>query len=231
MKAISIIFGIIFLCACPRSETNKTHSREKHEQENNLKKNKEQNPKERKHKDFVTNCHFDQLSKQFDVKLNVNFIYEDSAKINVIIIDKKTNNTIDSINIYSEYLMLPWMFGSCENVMSLTTGFNKEKEVVDNSPGDLIVADFNFDGLDDFAVAIDNGGNGGYIYQFYLQHTKGKFVIDKFLSEEMLRFPVTFDKKLQTLMTSVHANAYENCEIVYQLTGNDWRQISKKFVK
>lgn len=229
MKFISIVFGILSLYACQRSDTNNTHSKKKSEQENNFETIKEPNPN--KQKDFVTNCHFDQLSKQFDIKLNVNFIYEDSAIINVVIIDKKTNKTIDSISIFSEYLMLPWMYGGCENVMSVSTGYNKEKEVEDNSPGDLIIADFNFDGLDDFAVAIDNGGNGGYIYEFYLQHKKGNFVIDKFLSEEMLRFPVKFDKKRKTLITSVHANAYENCETEYHLKGNIWCQISKKFVK
>ena len=160
----------------------------------------------------------------------MNYITEDSAVIIVTTLNKKTDEIIDSIIVKSEYLMLPPMYGNCDDVRSYCTGFNKNKEVVDNCPGDFIVADFNFDGLDDFAVAVDNGGNGGYIYAFYIQNNSGRFLNDKYLTEEMLRFPVSFDKTNRTLMTSVHANVNQNNETVYQFSGGKWKRISSKLV-
>ncbi|MGJ8661747.1 MAG: XAC2610-related protein [Bacteroidota bacterium] len=178
-----------------------------------------------------TNCFFNQLSEQFNFKLNVNYITPDSATIYVTPISKNSNQIDDSIFIESEYVWLPPMYGECFDIRSFSTGFNSDKEVMDNCPGIFIVADFNFDKKDDFAVAVDNGGNGGYIYAFYLQTKNGAFKIDKFLTEEVLRFPVSFDSKSQTILTSVHANAYQNCETVYKISRGNWKVISRKLIE
>ncbi|KMQ69259.1 hypothetical protein ACM39_03950 [Chryseobacterium sp. FH2] len=39
----------------------------------------------------------------------------------------------------------------------------------------FIIKDFNFDGLEDFAIIWDNGGNGGELYEYYFQGKNGIF--------------------------------------------------------
>jgi hypothetical protein len=177
------------------------------------------------------NCYFNQLSDQFNVTLNGNYISEDTSYLFVVINEKLTKKRTDSIQVSGRWLIVPPMYANCEDVRSYTTGVNVHKEVFDNCPGDFIVADFNFDGLDDFAVAVDNGGNGGYIYSYYLQKRNKRFELDQFLSGTMERFPVSFNEKEKTLTTSVHANAYENCETIYQLKSGNWKETNRKFVK
>lgn len=226
MKIIQILYGLLCICSCEMSEENHVVSRENQQ---NQTTSEEKKTNFQSIEGISTNCYFDQLSNKFNFRLIVNYVSEDSAIIIVTTSNKRTDDIVDSIMIQSEYLMLPPMYGDCKDVRSYSTGFNKNKEVVDNCPGDFIVADFNFDGLEDFAVAVDNGGNGGYIYSFYNQNKMGRFENDQFLTEEMQRFPVLFDEKRQKLMTSVHANAYQNCETVYQLSSGGWKQISKTF--
>lgn len=177
------------------------------------------------------NCYFDKLSKQFNTKLEITRITEDSTQIIIEIFDKVSKNRMDKIIVETEWLMIPPMFENCDNVRSFTTGVNTEKEVIDNEHGDFIIADFNFDNLDDLAIAVDFGGNGGTIYSFYLQETNEKFRLDQYLSETMQRFPVAFDRKKKTLTTSVHANAYGNTETIYQFKNGQWKIIHQKFVQ
>lgn len=40
---------------------------------------------------------------------------------------------------------------------------------------DLIIKDFNFDGLEDFAFVWDNGGSSGKLYEYYFQDKNGNF--------------------------------------------------------
>lgn len=227
MKLLPILLILLCICSCDMSESKHVCKREKQPLQS---KTSLQESNKNSFKDLTTECYFDQLSSQFNFRLFVNYITEDSAVLTVTTSNKHVDKIIDSIIINSEYIMLPPMNGDCKDVRSYSTGFNQNKEIVDNSPGDFIVADFNFDGLDDFAVAVNIGGNGGYIYAFYIQNKKGKFLIDTFLSDKMLRFPVLFDKKKRTLMTSVHANTYQNCETKFQLTNGKWKVISSKLV-
>lgn len=230
MKHALFIFGIVFLCACEMKSEPKLPSLNSQQIDDTINDKPEKRQDLRQFDVPTTDCYFNQLSKQFNFRLNVRYHREDSAIIYVTTLHKKTDELIDSILIKSEYLMYPPMRGNCEDVRSYSTGHNEYKAIVDNSYGIFVVADFNFDQKDDFAVAVDNGGNGGYIYAFYLQTKNGGFVIDEFLSKEMLRFPETFDKNKQSLMTSVHANVEQNCETVYQLSGNTWKQTSQKLV-
>lgn len=181
--------------------------------------------------DSLNQCYYDKLSNQFNVSVEVNQINEDSSKISIAIFEKTSKKIIDRIDVNSQWLIIPPMFSDCQNVRSFSTGLNADKEIIDNEFGDFIVSDFNFDNLDDFAIAIDFGGNGGTIYSFYIQKANGKFELEKFLSEKMLRFPVSFDRKNETLTTSVHADAYGNSETVFQLRNGKWKQISEKYVK
>lgn len=176
----------------------------------------------------IFKCYHDNLSKQFDIDLKVKHT-EDSAAINISILDKKSLSMLTELNIQSGYLG-SLLFTKCNEVRSYTAGINKNKEVVDNSFGDFVVADFNFDGLDDLAVAIDMGGNGGYIYRYYLQTDKHGFNEDKFLSQTMIFFPTEFNKQNKTLKTIVHASAGSVCESKYKFYNGSWQEVERKFV-
>jgi hypothetical protein len=231
MKPILIIYSFILLLSCEtNSEVKSELGKGTTLRSDTATISKKTNAKVQT-KNHPINCYYDKLSKQFNSTIEINQINEDSSKIFIKIFDKDSKKMIDNIDIQTQWLIIPPMFANCQNVRSLSTGVNTDKEVIDNEHGDFIVADFNFDDLDDFAIAVDFGGNGGTIYSFYLQRANGKFELDQFLTETMLRFPVAFDRKEKTLTTSVHANAYENSETVYQLRNGKWKMIEEKFVK
>ncbi len=107
-------------------------------------------------------------------------------------------------------------FIDCKTVRSYSTGINKTSKAIDNDFGDLIIADFNFDNREDFAVKNDSGGNGGPTYNFYIQDKNKNFTIDKFLTTQMEFFPSKFITKSKRLVTYVHANAYQLSENIFE---------------
>jgi len=104
----------------------------------------------------------------------------------------------------------------CESVKSLVTMKNMNKEAIDNYHGDLIIADLNFDSLEDFAIIKDSGGNSGAIYNFYIQDSVGNFYLDYFLTGKMQFFPSIIDSEKGTLTTLVTISAIEQCKSVYK---------------
>lgn len=152
------------------------------------------------------------------------------CKITIKIKDKVSAKA-QSINIVCE-MIYEGSFEGNDTTMSYTTGFNKNRKIADNDYGDLVVADFNFDGREDLAVKKEEGGNGGPLYNYYLQDKDAKFVINDFLSNEMTFFPAEINAKRRTLMTLVHANAYQVSETIYRLDFKSakWKQISQRFI-
>jgi hypothetical protein len=155
----------------------------------------------------------------------------DSCVISVTITDKLHRRPPQLIQ-YSATHLANDAFSKCNAVRSYVTGTNQQAQVVDNDYGDLVVADFNFDGHDDFAVKLDSGGNGGPLYNFYLQKPSGQFALSSFLTEEMQFFPKRFDASRHTLTIVVHANYKQMRETTYQVnTQTDaWRQIRQRLV-
>ena len=103
---------------------------------------------------------------------------------------------------------------------------------MDNDYGSLIVADFNFDGREDVAIKNDSGGNGGPLYNYYLQNAKGIFVIDDFLTNTVQFFPSEINSLKKYLVTTVHATATQLSETTYRLdtaTGQ-WKKINQRFI-
>jgi hypothetical protein len=172
-------------------------------------------------------CYHNDLSIFYDIKTKIKRVETnpDSCIITVAVIDKKTKDTIQIIRLTSNSLFAD-CFINCKSVRSYTTKKNLDSLVVDNDYGDLIIADFNFDGKEDIAIKNNSGGNGGPTYDFYTQNTHNHFDIDKFLTQKVGFFPCEINKKDYTLITHVHANAYQYCSTTYKHNKitNKWKE-------
>ncbi|RYZ00342.1 MAG: hypothetical protein EOO11_01915 [Chitinophagaceae bacterium] len=91
------------------------------------------------------------------------------------------------------------------DVRSYVTGYNRDKEALDNDYGDLVVADLNFDGREDLALKTDVGGTSGNYYTFFLQDDSGRFRKNDFLTDSVASFPGTIDARRKRLITFGHA--------------------------
>jgi len=153
----------------------------------------------------------------------------DSCTITIEVL-RKGNDYKQTINFNSGW-MFDGVYTDCNAVRSYSTGVNKTADVGDNDFGDLIVADFNFDGLEDLAVKIAFEGNGGPTYAYYIQGSEGKFIKDNYLTETVSFFPDTINATKKVLITRVHANAYQRCETTYKqgITGS-WKVVRKSFI-
>lgn len=182
-------------------------------------------------------CTNTRLSNTFDFKTSLNRIQfdikTDSCIITVFVKSKLTKLTVQTISFGTEFPLFKSSFVDCNNVRSYTTGINKNAEVVDNDFGDLIVADFNFDNKEDFAIKREEGGNGGPLYNYYIQTSGNTFRLDQFLSETMIFFPMNIKKSNKTLTTLVHASAVSVCETIYKLDSatNKWKEIGQRIIQ
>lgn len=115
---------------------------------------------------------------------------------------------------------------------SYSTKFKTDREIVDNYFGDIVVADLNFDGIDDIAVINEIGGNGGPLYRYYIQTSDRKFVLNNFLTDSVTFFPTKIDKVKKRLITYVHAGACCVSKNVYQFSkaSNTWKQTAHKIL-
>jgi hypothetical protein len=186
---------------------------------------------------FSQECLHQDLSKKFDFssrieRINISPDLPDSCLISITVINKQTKKPAQVISISSTFL-IDSAFSQCTFVRSFSTGKNNSVQAFDNNFGDLVIADLNFDHKEDIAVKKESGGNGGPAYNYYIQNSDGNFVLDKFLSELMIYFPIEIDQARNTLKTEVHANAYEYCESTYKLNraGNKWNKVRKRFLK
>jgi len=166
---------------------------------------------------FGQNCiHFELSDKfNFETQINRNESFPDSCQIIVNIIEKVENELKQSIT-YSSTSLFDNVFMDCESVKSLVTMKNMKNEAIDNYHGDLIIADLNFDSLEDFAIIKDSGGSSGTLYNFYIQDSNGFFSLDNFLTEKMQFFPSIIDREKGTLTTLVTTSAIEQCKSVYK---------------
>lgn len=177
-------------------------------------------------------CFYDNLSDKYNYQVNVfrsgredNWHEPDS--ITIYILNKSDNKILQTIGITPGLLYYD-SYTDCNNVKSNITKFNPDRNLFEYPYSELIIGNFNFDSLEDFAIMVDEGGNCGAIYQYYIQDSKGVFHKDSFLSEEMLYFPVDIDNKYKTLKTLVHKDAFGAYEKEYKY---DDKNKSWKFVK
>jgi hypothetical protein len=152
----------------------------------------------------------------------------DSCLIKLVIQNQVTKKTYQTIWLTTNFLIDDSAFIHCNNVRSYITGVNGGMLVADWDYGDLIVADFNFDNREDFAIKNEDGGNGGPVYFYYVQNNDSTFVQDNFLTDSLNCFPDYFNKKNNTLTTICRANSVMVTQSTYQYnaTTNKWSMIS-----
>lgn len=181
---------------------------------------------------FAQKCVHKNLSKDFD------FVTERSGSLSsvgdsttvMVTVIKKEDGEQQPITLISGWLY-DESFVACNAVRSYTTGINKDMDTMDNDFGDLVVADFNFDGLEDLAIKRAEGGNAGPVYNFYIQSKDGDFELNRFLTDHMMFFPFVIDPKKKRLTTLVHGNAYQMSEKIFELKGKkSWKEISHRLV-
>jgi len=180
-------------------------------------------------------CNHHELSKTSDIKIEIKRINRnpqmDSCVIKVAIFVKSSSKLIQEIQYCSEYIFGD-AFSDCGNVRSFSTHVNQDSVALDNDYGDIVIADFNFDRKDDFAIKNNSGGNGGPEYRFYIRDANGEFIFDKFLSEKMIYFPVRINNANRTLTTLVHANARQLTETKYKLNPETrkWKMVKSRLL-
>jgi len=131
--------------------------------------------------------------------------YFDSAR-RVIKIYSKTDSLIQKI--YPTLDDIPIYFYSKKGSLgklsrSYITGQNAQSESGDDYFGELVVADFNFDGLEDFATAIGHGADNGSHYAYYIQNENHRFEYNAYLTENVIWFPQEINDSLKTFTTLV----------------------------
>lgn len=171
--------------------------------------------------EFVFVVEFDKNQKEFG----------DSCFVEISVLKQNNNETVSKLHHFGFYFFDDELF-SGSNIKSYLTQKNCDEDIFDNDFGDLIVADFNFDSHEDFAIKRDEGGNGGPLYCFYLNSKNKSFEYDPFLSEKMGWFPVKIDSKAKTLTTEVHASASSYQETIFRFNSilNKWKIQSQKII-
>lgn len=175
-------------------------------------------------------CSYENLSKDFNFAVTLISKSIDSIQITVRITDK-TSTEIQTLQLDTDGFYLD-SFNDCDNVKSFSTKINSELPVGgENDSGNLIIADFNFDGLEDIAVQRDPGGNGGAIYAYFIQTADKQFYKNSYLTDTVIFFPIEMDSAKKTITTLVHANAYQMNRQVFKYIPKrkKWKLISNTF--
>jgi len=175
---------------------------------------------------------FNDLSETYNYKLIDKFYdtksnnYYDSVYRVIKIFDKK-----DSLvqRICPEMLQIPWYLDdkNLKTSRSYITKKNLNFPSMDNYCGEIVVADLNFDGLEDFATPVGAGADNGSHYQFYIQNKHHKFVSNSYLTEKVMWFPEQINDSLKTLTSSVPCTVRGLWfrTFRYDTISNRWRRI------
>ncbi len=151
-------------------------------------------------KDLSYSYNYELIDKYYNINRND---YTDSILRIIKIFDKK-----DSIiqKIYINIQLMPWYFfdKDIEYISrSYITKKNTKLKTWDNYCGEIVIADLNFDGLEDFATVVGYGIDNGSHYKFYIQTNNNKFEYNSYLTENVVWFPEKINDSLMSFTSSV----------------------------
>lgn len=173
------------------------------------------NQKTEKLTDTIVVLYFKSLSNIYNYKIidkyssvkNQN--YYDSV-LRIIKIFNKKDSLVQKI--YPNLQMTPWYFLEIDDSLRLSrsyiTGKNANYNDLDNYCGEIVVADLNFDGLEDFATPINSGVDNGPHYAFYIQNRNNKFEYNNYLTKNVTWFPEKINDSLMSFTSSVPYGVY-----------------------
>lgn len=157
---------------------------------------------------------FTDLSNVYNYKIIDKYISKKNKKFYDIVsreinVYSKNNSLIQKI--YPELLMRPWYFDDnypLRKSKSFITRKNAYYDDIDNYCGEIVVADLNFDGLEDFATPVNSGADNGPHYAFYIQNELNKFKLNNYLTENVVWFPEKINDSLMTLTNEIPGSVY-----------------------
>jgi hypothetical protein len=168
------------------------------------------------------NVNMADISDDFMFLLTVLNQDEDNRPI-VIGIEITNKNTSTSQRI--EYTPNYWTSDLSSNGISYLKNEGEINEGIDDYHT-FVVADFNFDGLEDFAILYDMGGSAGPSFSYFLQSIDRKFEINPSFPLNQSFFPREIDKSNRILKTISPIGVYKIETNVYQLNNGKWDTVT-----
>lgn len=150
------------------------------------------------------------LSNDFNFQLSMKGVYYSDPQYvtydeftSVKIFDKK-----DSLLQVIRHIPTHDGYKNMNDVRSYETGFRKNAQVIDGYMGKLVVGDFNFDHLTDFAL-IENTPEtaGSPSYVFYFQNEDKSFSKNHYFSKHVSLIP----EKIDTAKRKFRTHGYAGC--------------------
>jgi len=179
---------------------------------------------------FDLNCFYSELSNQFDLKIDYEKFDNNSAMVKILVFKKDSAKPEDSLFL-SVDTFWEGVFENCKNVRSYPAQINSNDEIVDNYCGDIVIADFNFDGKDDIAIFQNHGNSSGPFYNFQIQGKDLKFTPDEFLNDSVRYFPFEINSKNNIITTFDHAGVCGLSENNYQLEkSGKWKLLNRNIM-
>lgn len=178
-----------------------------------------------------TNCDYKNLSETFVFEVEVVQKSVAFYAITIQILNTKTGKRQDAISFSST--RFEGAFTDCNASRSYTTAYRSNSlEAADNNFGDFVVADLNFDGLEDFAVKTVTGERIGPLYDFYVQGKDQLFQLDKDLSMLLMNFPNEINPTTKQLVCTNTVGACKINERRYQLNNETqkWTELSAQLI-
>jgi hypothetical protein len=180
-------------------------------------------------------CLHTDLSTKFDYKV-IRSDHQDNdtslmkSTITIEVYSKSDQKLFQKLQFTSTGYIISNTFTECSNDRSFITGHNMKPDIADEDYGDIVVADLNFDGKEDFAVKYNIPADVGPEYCYFIQGDHG-FKKDEYLSKNMPFFPWLMKPQKQTLISIVSPNWGTH---IYQFQYNrnlkKWRKIGDRFV-
>lgn len=159
-------------------------------------------------------CFYTNLIKDKTIHIMTSGI-DNSQNLKIILVDNKSNTVFQELN----YVPFNFDFKCKSLVFTNNISIHNDYEI--------IVGDYNFDSLDDFAIVYDNSINTGTIYTYFFQNSKGFFINDKDFPIKLIPLKINkIDKTIEQV------NIVGCCKIntsIYQLKENNkWELIESK---
>ncbi len=170
-------------------------------------------------------CTYNPVSAKFNFSIIVTKYSNDGKKpveINIAVSGKSNSSPPVNITFRPEY----WINNSCSATSYI--GRSNTNEGIENY-NKFIVADYNFDGLEDFAIVNYEGGNGGPRYTYFFQDVNNHFIKNKAFPLQDGFFPKKIDNQNKTLTISGPVGCCKISTTVYQLKAKDqWATVLTK---